>query len=84
MWPTFSMLQIVVCLPLLNLETPANVMIVQEEFRKIIYLEVVDKEKVYTWVFGESDESVGTEEQEADVRLLQSSDVLTPELEEHK
>jgi len=52
MWPTLNALQIALSLPLLAVETPANVLVVQEQFIKTINMEIIDKDKVYAWIFG--------------------------------
>jgi len=78
LWAIFNTLQLISCLPLLNLKFPANVMTVQTEYQKILNLEIIPKETVYGWFFGSFEKTAPTGEQ-ADAALSEagiSSNVL--------
>jgi len=52
-WATFNTLQLITSLPLLQLDMPENVLTFQKEFEKIVNLEVIPKETVLYYLFGE-------------------------------
>jgi len=52
-WNIFNTLQIITNFPLLQVLMPANVMLVQSHYQSIVNMELVPKEALYEFIFGE-------------------------------
>ena len=53
-WSVFNTLQILTLMPIMSLSLPANVQVIYEEFRKVVHMEFIPKEKIFEFFFGES------------------------------
>jgi len=57
-WYVFNTFQILTLMPIMDLNLPANVQVVYDEFSKITHLEFIPKDRIYEYLFGESETEV--------------------------
>jgi len=60
-WAMFNTLQLITALPLFVIKPPANVQTFQTEFQKIVNLQIIPKETLMRWFFGEDEEKEKTQ-----------------------
>ncbi len=50
MWNIFNTMQLLTAIPMFAINTPSNVLFLNDEISKISNFEIVKKEQVYDWV----------------------------------
>ena len=43
-------MQLITALPLLNLKTPSNILILNDSFQSVINFQIIDQDQFYDWV----------------------------------
>jgi len=50
MWNIFNTMQLLTAIPLFGINTPSNVLFLNEEINKISNFQIIKKEQLYDWV----------------------------------
>ena len=77
LWAMLNTIQLIHALSMIQVSVPSNVLTVQKESYAIINFQPIDKDLVYTIIFGEEEEFPDSEETPSTRRMLQDEEDST-------
>ena len=81
LWGAFQTIQILLAMPLLAVEMPANVIVVFRGFSDVINLDILDKQTLYNFTFGRFVPNQILESDHSQQRILKSKSTGASEIQ---